>query len=274
MYIFTKNVAGNAAEVRNLVPPGVGVHEYQFKPEDVKKISDSDMVVKSGLGAEAWLEKLLKSAGKQDLTLIDTSLGIKALKPGEKIPVEIKEGSTLKKEVERGIGGVDVHIWLDPLRAMKQVENIRDGLSKRDPTNKRIYDKNAAAYLNRLRRLDTNIKLEVATFKTRDFVAFHSAFIYFSDRYGLNQVAAIEPFPGKEPNPRYLAEISGLVKQKKIKALFTEPQFSPRIVDSLAGDLKVEVLVLDPLETGDLRVDYYEELMRKNVRNLKKAMGR
>lgn len=257
MYVFTKNVAGSAADVDTIVPPNVGTHEYQFKPEDVKKISDSDVVVKNGLGAEMWLDKLIESAGAADLKVIDTSQGVKT-----------RQGTG----TERGAGGVDVHTWLDPVRAVKQVENIRDGLARIDPDNRAVYQRNATAFIKRLRKLDADIRSEVTTFRTRDFVAFHSAFAYFAERYGLNQVAAIEEFPGKEPNPRQLVELETLVKEKHLKALFTEPQFSPRLVDQLARDLGVDILVLDPIETGQLGAGYWEDMMRRNLANLKKAM--
>ncbi|MCL4540501.1 MAG: zinc ABC transporter substrate-binding protein [Bacteroidetes bacterium] len=251
MYIFTKNVAGDAADVTNLVPPGVGVHEYQFKPSDVKKVSNADVVVKSGLGAEMWLDNLLNNAGNQNVTIVDTSKGVPTLKTS---------------------GTVDVHIWLDPVRAEKQVENIRDGLIKKDPKNKGIYERNAAAYIKRVKALDTEIKQTVSGFQRRDFVSFHSAFIYLSDRYGLDQIAVIEPSPGKEPNPKSLAEISRIIKDKKIKAIFREPQFSSKVVDSLANDLGIKVLVLDPIETGELKEDYWEKTMRKNLQHLKEAL--
>ncbi len=251
MYIFTKNVAGDAAEVANLVPPGVGVHEYQFKPSDVKKVADADIVVKNGLGAEAWLDKLLKNAGNDELTVIDTSRGV--------TPLRIS-------------GGIDSHIWLDPVIAVRQVENIRDGLIEKDPKNKDVYEKNAAVFIKKIEELDTDIKDTVSGFKRKDFVAFHSAFVYFSKRYGLEQIAVIEPTPGKQPSPKSLAEISRIITEKNIKAIFREPQFSSKVVDALAQDLDIEVLVLDPIETGEMTEDYWEDAMINNLNNLKKAL--
>lgn len=251
MYIFTKNVAGDAADVTNLVPPGLGVHEYQFKPSDVKKISDADIVVKNGLGAEKWLDPLIKNAGNSELTVIDTSKGV--------TPIRIS-------------GGVDSHVWLDPIIAIRQVENIRDGLIKKDPKNKNIYERNASAYIKKIKRLDADIRDSVSGFKRKDFVSFHFAFIYFSKRYGLEQIAVIEPTPGKEPSPKSLAEISRIITDRKIKAIFKEPQYSSKVVDALARDLEIKVLVLDPIETGELKEDYWERKMRENVEHLKEAL--
>lgn len=268
MYVFTKNVAGDAADVTNIVPPNVGVHEYQFKPSDVKNVAEADVVVKNGLGAEKWLDSLLRSASRPGQVVIDSSRGISVLKPGDKIPLHIQSGSQFQKDVEAGTGGVDVHIWLDPVRVIQQVKNIRDGLAAKDPKNKTVYYKNASAYIARLEAFDRETRQRVKGFTSKDFIAFHSAFIYFSDRYGLNQLAAIEDFPGKEPDPQHLAGITRQVEKHRLKALYTEPQFSPRIVDSLSHDLGVKVLVLDPIETGRLEPDYWEKVMRENVNAL------
>lgn len=267
LYIFAKNVAGDAADVDNLVPPGVGTHDYQLTPSDVRKVAEADVIIKNGLGAERWLEPLLESAANQDLTVIDTSIGIPLLKTGEKIPITITSPSQ-RLQIESGAGGADVHIWLDPIRAVKQVENIRDGLARVDPNNRTKYYRNAAAYIRRLSNLDTEIEERVSRFGTKDFIAFHTAFTYFADRYGLTQVAAIETVPGKIPNPQQLAAIARLVENKRLKALYTEPQYSPRVIDALASDLKIDVFALDPIETGELKQDYYETVMRRNLNAL------
>lgn len=257
MYLFAANVAGDAAEVQNLVPPGAGGHSYQFTPEDVARVSRADVVVKNGLGMELWLDNLLESAGKKELLVIDTSVGT------ETIPAEPKEPEG---------GPIDPHIWLDPVLAIRQVENIRDGLIQKDPRNQAVYQGNAGRFINRLSQLDEDVREQVSGFRSRDYVAFHAAFSYFGRRYGLNQVAVLQETPGKEPSPRYLAQVATLVKAKGIKALFIEPQFSPRLAQALAADLGLELLTLDPLETGELRPDYYEEVMRRNTANLARAL--
>lgn len=263
MYLFAANVAGDAAEVQNLVPPGVGGHSYQFTPEDVAKVSRADVIVKNGLGMELWLDNLLESAGRKELLVIDTSAGVETMpgEPEEPSGVEEPEG-----------GPIDPHIWLDPVLAIRQVENIRDGLIQKDPRNQAVYQGNAGRFISRLQQLDKDIREQVSGFRSRDYVAFHAAFSYFGRRYGLNQVAVLQETPGKEPSPRYLAQVVTLVKAKGIKALFIEPQFSPRLAQALAADLGLELLTLDPLETGELRPDYYEEVMRRNTANLARAL--
>ena len=85
MYLFTKAVAGDAADVEILVPPGTEVHEYQATPNNVKAIATANVLVKNGLGLEEFLENTVKNAQNSKLVEIDASQGIKPL--GEISPV-------------------------------------------------------------------------------------------------------------------------------------------------------------------------------------------
>ena len=147
IYLFTKAVAGDAAQVDILIQPGTEVHEYQSTPEDVKALSQADIVVKNGLGMEEFLDDTIKSAQNSKLKVVDSSKGIKPL--DEISPVVHGSG---EHSHEHGAG--NPHVWLDPVLAKQQVENIRDGLIAADPENKAKYEANAAAYLQELANLD------------------------------------------------------------------------------------------------------------------------
>ncbi len=272
MYIFTKNVAGDTAEIENLVPPGAGVHDYQFTPSDVKNVSQADIVIINGLGAEKWLYSLLKSESIQDTEIVDTSRGVSTLNASGDTAVQSTSETDSNTGLETDPGDADIHIWLDPIRVKKQVENIRDGLSDIDPANAEVYKKNASEFIEKIEKLDSDIKSEVAEFKTKEFIAYHSAFVYFNNRYSLDQIAAIEPFPGKQPSPKHLTDIAELVEEKDIDVMFTEPQYSSKIVNSLADDLDVKVEILDPIETGKLEPGYWETVMRNNLATLSEAL--
>jgi zinc/manganese transport system substrate-binding protein len=257
LYSFTANIVGDAAVVDNLIPSGVGPHEYSLSPGDARKVTESRIVVKNGVNLESWLHKLTgpaqgreKSAEEDSewLIIVDTSKGV-------------------------DIMDRDPHIWLSPKNAIIQVENIRDALTEADPDNSALYLKNAAEYIQRLRELDREIKDEIRTWDMRQFVAYHSAFRYFARDYGLEQAAVIKETPETEPSPRHIAEVIETIKSNDIKVIFTEPQFSHKIVASIAKDLNLQVYSLDTLETGELSMEWYEKEMRENLAVLKKALG-
>lgn len=256
LYSFTKNIAGDAALVDNLIPSGVGPHEYSLSPGDARKVAETQILIINGVNLEAWLHKLTGSVEdirqasqdkKEKLVIVNTSIGVDIISN-------------------------DPHIWLSPKNAVIQVKNIRDALIRADPVNIETYSGNAAEYIRRLEILDREIKAEVTAWKMKEFVAFHPAFEYFARDYGLEQAAVIQETPEIEPSPQHIAQVIETIKSKGIKAIFTEPQFSHKIVSSIAGDLNLQVYSLDTLETGSFSKGWYENTMRANVKVLKKVL--
>lgn len=82
---------------------------------------------------------------------------------------------------------IDPHIWLDPILAKNQVKNIKDALENLDPTNKEYYENNAFNFTRELDSLDALIRSTLQRCDKNDFIAFHDAFGYFANRYGLKQ---------------------------------------------------------------------------------------
>jgi len=250
LYCFTINITGDLAEVENLLPSGVGPHEYSFTPQDVRKVALAQVLIKNGANLEDWLDDLITSVNKKNLTIIDTSAGIEIIDE-------------------------DPHIWLSPRNAIIQVRNITKALINIDPEHSKRYKENAENYIQRLKTLDKEIKDEVKTWRRKEFIAFHSAFLYLARDYGLKQVAVIQEYPAKEPTPKHIAKVIKTIKARGIKAIFSEPRVSHKIVNTLANDLNLQVFTLDTLETGNplqIRPEWYEENIKENIITLKKAL--
>ncbi|NDG24391.1 MAG: zinc transporter substrate-binding protein, partial [Synechococcaceae bacterium WBB_10_009] len=126
--LFTRAVAGDCATVTALVPPTTGPHDFQAKPGDLAALRQARVLVKNGLEMEAFLDKLVASAGNSKLAVIDSSRGIATIGSPEEHDHGHGHGQG------HSHGEVNPHIWLDPLRAVQQVETIRDGLVKADPS--------------------------------------------------------------------------------------------------------------------------------------------
>ena len=263
LYDFTKKIAEDKINLDILFSQTPEV--VSFSPQDLKKINTAEMVIKNGIGLEPVLDELIASSDNTDITVIDTSVGAATLSPDHGIKFE--EGVE-----EEGRGNIDPHIWLDPNNAIIQVKNIRDALMSRDPTNADFYRENAENYTQELRALDQEINETIGKLSKKYSIAFHSAFQYFAKRYGLNQTAVIEEFPGKEPSLRYLFEVIKLIRKLGITVIFSEPQFSPKIIDVIARDLNLKVYQLNPIETGDPAKDSYISIMRKNLETLREAL--
>ena len=277
IYSWTAAVAGRNAVVENLLPPDTGPHDFQFRPRDLKRIQSADLILLNGLGLEHWLDRALQqNAGNQAATRVEVSSGWPATNLIFELPGVADSPS--HPHPHPPPAGSDPahppnpHLWLDPVFARHAVTNLLHALESADPANAASYRSNAAAYLDRLTRLDRDFQEATAHWQSRPVVTFHDAFPYFCRRYGLDLVGVIEEIPGNGPTPRHLAALLKLVRERHVGVLFTETQFNPRLARQLASDLGIPVAELDVLETGALTADAYEAGQRRNLATLRKYL--
>ncbi len=251
---FAKQVGGERVEVFTVVPPGVDPHTFELTPDLMKRISDSQLLVLNGVGLEFWAGKVSDNIKREDFLIVDTSTGINIIQ-------ELHHDD--KHPLESG----NPHIWLDPLNAVRQVENIRDALIKLDGENRDIYEINAANYILELKKLDEKLNTEINSWKRKEFVCFHPAWEYFARRYGLRQAGVIEKSPGSQPGPQEIAEIIKTVKLFKAKAIFTEAQFPDNLSRSIAQESGIRVIPLDPIGASQ-NLFQYMDMMSFNVEQM------
>lgn len=76
---FTNAVAGDRAEVVQLLPTNTGVHDYQATPGDAQAIANADVLIQNGLEIEFFLDDMIDNAGNAELVIIDSSEGLDVL---------------------------------------------------------------------------------------------------------------------------------------------------------------------------------------------------
>jgi len=268
MTAFTKAVVGDRATVTQLVPANVDPHDFQARPQDVQAVAQAAVLVKNGLEMEAFLESLIENANNPNLTVIDSSVGVATLAYEE-------EAHDHDHDHGHSHGEVNPHIWLDPVRAIQQVETIRDGLTAVDAEGAEIYTANAAAFIERLRALDAEARAQLAPFGGKTFVVYHDFAPYFAERYNL-KAEFLVGVPEASPAPADVQRVMAAVQSSQLKTLLTEPG-QEEVFASLAKDMGVSVSVFDPLETApaaaDLTPEYFLATMQQNIRNLAAAFG-
>lgn len=255
LYEFTKEVGGDKVDALALVPLGIEPHDWEPTIKDLQKMQQADLIVINGAGFESWVNDL--DSINSDVVIVDTSKGI----------------STLENKLETGHKTfVNPHIWLNPVMAKIQVENIAEALMEIDPSNKEYYRKNTDSYILQLDELDNKIKDELSQCKKKDFISFHNAFTYFADQYGLVQHSILESNePDVEPTSQNLENIIKLAKDLGINVIFTEESVDARTSQVIANEINGKVSILSPLEIGDKNTDYIEK-MEQNLLHLKEGL--
>ena len=160
--------------------------------------------------------------------------------------------------------GPNAHVWLDPTRMITITHALADALAAEDPTRADAIQQRADAYVRELEVLDAEIAELLAPYEGAAFIPFHDAWPYFAERYGLQLVMEIEPFPGREPTARQLAAAIAIIEEYGATAIFSEVQLPDRPAQVLADEAGVALGILDPLGGSEARPTYHD-LVRYNA---------
>jgi len=278
---FAMNVAGDDAIVRNLLTT-TGPHHFNPTDKDAKLVSKANILFVNGIGLEGDNPtKIKKGSGNKNLKIIEL---------GARIPEnQLCEGSCTH---DHGDGddhhdhdhGKDPHIWLSPVFAITMVEGIRDELKIADPAHAADYDRRAAEYVAKLKKLKEDGLALLKDKKDRKLVTFHDSMAYFAKAFDLDIVGVVQKNPGSEPSETQLKKLVNLCTnpERPVRVVCAEPQYS----NSNAGTQLVKILKekgvpdpvlveLDPLETvsqDQLNAGWYEAKMRANLAALAEKM--
>jgi zinc transport system substrate-binding protein len=176
---------------------------------------------------------------------------------------------------EAEAGGIDPHVWLDPVLAQELVRRIADALVALAPEHAPRVHERRDVLLAELRQLDEEFHAALRDLPQRQLVTFHGAFAYLFARYELEVAGVIEPFPGDEPSAAYLRKLVGLMRELDLRTIFAEPQLPDRPAQVIAREIGGTVERLDPCETilADDPDATYLDRQRRNLETLRRVLG-
>jgi zinc transport system substrate-binding protein len=261
LYDMAKSIGADKSDVSLLLPPGVEAHSFEPKPSDVVKINEADVFVYTGKFMEPWAEDVIKGTVNKNLIVVDASHGTKMI-PG------------VFHDADEPAGSLDPHIWLDFDNAKIMVTNIMQAFQLKDGANKDFYEQKAEDYGNKLTELDTSYKTTLAACKDKEIVyGGHYAFGYMAKRYGLKYLAAQGVSPDAEPTANDLIKLVEQIKKDKIRYVFYEELTSPKIAETIAGETKAKMLLLNAAH--NLSRDQFEQglsffdILKKDLENMR-----
>ncbi len=274
---FVEKVGGDRVRVVVMIPPGASPATHEPTPGQLRDVSEARMYAAVGSGLpfeEVWMDKI--EAVNSDMLIVDCSEGIQlreiaAHNHNEELEGESSgeageehgddEGAEHEAEAHEGL---DPHIWNSPVNAKVMVENIYAGLVEVDPDNEAYYAENRDAYLEELEALDARIRAKLEGQEGRSFMVFHPSWGYFATEYGLTMIP-IE-IEGKEPSVQDLARLISEAKEKDVKVIFVQAQFSTRSSEAIAEEIGGEVVVVDPLAKDYVsNMDEVSDIFARNL---------
>ena len=264
MYIATLNITDGIDDisVRNLTSNMGGcIHDYVLSTTELVTLAKADALIINGAGMEGFMDKVISNFDALDI--IDSSIGIDVIH---------NECDEEHHSYEGHSHETNTHIFVSVRNYIKQVQNICDRLVEIDSVNADKYKQNTDAYIASLQKLEQEIESTIATINSRNIVTFHNTFDYFAKDYGLNVIGTIENEHGKNPSAGEIAELVENIKKNNIRAIFVEPEYNVKIVDTIAKETGGEVYTLNPVTSGENEKDEYINIMRENLRVLKEAL--
>jgi zinc/manganese transport system substrate-binding protein len=260
---LVRNVGGSRVDVHGILGTNADPHDYEPRPSDVAAISDAPVVFKSGGDIDGWLDELIENAGgeRRVVSLIESVRTI---------------GGDSRGEDEDG----DPHWWEDPRNAIRAVAAIRDALIEADRSGRRVYEHNAAAYLQKLRALDGTIADCMGRVPTdeRKLVTTHDALRYFADRYDVEVVGALIPSLSTQaqPSARDINELVDQIREEGVNAIFPETALNERLEEAVSREAGAEVggqLWADALGPEGSGAETYLDAMRANADTMAEGMS-
>ncbi len=235
-----------------LIKTGASPHHYSLKPSEIQSLNTASLIFWGGPALETFLIKPLHNIERKQKVLIvqlDKTPDLLLLPLRRNIAWEPHDHSHDHHEhcSEHILSNNDMHFWLDPNNAITLTDSIVYHLSKIDPQHKDIYRKNGEILKIQLKQLDIKIANELKEVKSVPYVVFHDAYQYFDHHYKLNGVGAITLHPEVPPSAQRLSAIRDIIKNTKAHCVFSEPQFSPKLVQSITQDLQIKTGELDPI---------------------------
>ena len=262
LYYFSGQIGGDRVRVEALVPFNSEPHAWEPRPADIVNVDKCCVFVYNGADLEPWVGKFLGTLRNRNSMQV----------------VEATAGLPLGKEAGHGL---NPHVWIDPVLAKMQVDNILAGFVQADPADTAYYAGNAENLKSRLDALDLEYRDGLANRTQNAIVTTHEGFDYLAERYNFSAYSVLGLSPNQQPGAGKIADIVKVVEEHDLTVVFGEPVYSDRYMQTIANEVKrqsgrdIKVLILDGLhgKAGPhANLDYFQ-IQRENLRNLQIGLG-
>ncbi|MEU6115271.1 metal ABC transporter substrate-binding protein [Streptomyces sp. NPDC047117] len=276
MQFLAEKIGGEHVSVTSLTAPGTEPHDLELSPKQTAQLGESDAVVYLK-GVQPAVDEAVKQSGVQHTA--DAASFTKLEQHGSEVGGHEEHGHEEHGHEGHDHGdesGLDPHIWLDPVKYAEAAKGVGKTLAAADPKHKADYEKNTAALVKQLDKLNQEYKDGLKNRKSDTFITTHAAFGYLAERYGLTEeaISGLDPEATDVSGSR-VKELQGLAKEHDVHTVFFETLTSPDMAKTLANDVHAKTDVLDPIEgiTKKSRGDDYLAVMESNLKALQKALG-
>jgi len=231
-----------------LLSGGASPHSFSLRPSQVRSLQQADLLVWVGPELETFLSRSLLGQPLPGRLLTLSDRAELDWLPGRAAGLQVQgDGHEVADSDRHQHAGRDSHFWLSPRRAMILVEIVCRELVEIDPRNAERYRENRQKLRKQLIALQREVSARLDAARGLPYVVFHDAYRYFEDEFRVSPAAIVSINPERPPGARRISAIRDEVIRRRIKCVFSEPQFEPRLVRVLTEGTSARSGVLDPL---------------------------
>ncbi|MES9737775.1 zinc ABC transporter substrate-binding protein [Peribacillus frigoritolerans] len=269
---FTEAIGREYVNVETVYPPGTDEHSFEPSQKDIVKMAESDLFFYIGYNLEGFVTKAEPILSKE---------GVSTIAVGETVHLDEEEHEHHEEEhahEEDGHdhGGVNPHLWLDPVYSIDMAKTIKDELTKKMPEQEEYFNSNFNELSEKLEALDEKFATTIESGRTNKIIVSHSAYGYWEERYGLEQIGVTGLTSSNEPSQKELGKIVTMAEKEDLNYVIFEQNISSKLTEIIQKEMgakslelhNLSVLTEKDIEAGE---DYFS-LMEKNIKTLQTAL--
>jgi len=266
---IAEQIGGDKVEVYAISTGKYDLHFFDPRPSQVMKLRKADVLIVGGLDVDVWIEALIEASRNPRIRFggvgyVDPSDGVQ--------PIQVPKG-----RIDGAMGDVhpygNPHYWVTRENLKIVIENIADGLCRASPENAALFQRNKAAYLERVGEVFDGLHARLAPFKGTKVIQYHQSWDYFCSEFGLAIVGSLEPKPGIPPSASHLDELVSLARREGVKLMLAEPYYPKRPVEFVARETGAKALRLPFYAGGQEGVEGFLDNLSHNVEQIVEALS-
>ncbi|WP_100331073.1 metal ABC transporter solute-binding protein, Zn/Mn family [Bacillus xiapuensis] len=279
---FTEEIGKEHVDVESILPAGADAHTFEPTSKTMIDIAGGDMFIYNGLGLEPFGDKVKETMKSESVNVLEVgkSMDLTALQKDHHKVLKQQDHSEEEQvhnhEDGHHHGSADPHVWIDPVLSIEMAETIKDELVKLQPENKAKFQRNYEELKSKLEKLDQDFHEMAEGAAHKQFLVSHSAFGYWEDHYGIEQIGVAGLSPANEPSQKQLKEIIETAKKHRTKFVIFEQNITPKVAQVVQNEINAKALHIHNAavltEEDKRNKENYFTLMEKNIQTLKKAM--
>ncbi len=270
-------IAKDTVTVQRLLPDYTSLHDYHFRPSDIRKIKAADIIFRIDEDMERFLSPLLESLEYVNVISLADNPKIKQLAIISKGGEHAHHKEHANKEHHHGghhHGNQDLHIWMSPSNGIIMAERITLALSKLTPEHSQSYQRNLSIFTEKINHFITRFQREAKPLQKKPYLVFHDSWHHFSHTFQLNKLASINLHADIQPGVKTILQTRKQIKQLHTSCLFTEPFFRPKTIRTLVEGLTIKTVELDVLGSHlKTTPDLYLNLLRYTATQIRHCLS-